>query len=91
MIRIERNSFAISRLFEDDRIYTKYINILLKRIRKLEKTFEDAARMVPPCTWKTDLSIGKYAILSEGISVSNSVSFLIRGPTLASRVNPHDR
>ncbi len=47
MIRIDRNSFAISRLFEDDRIYTKYINILLNRIRKLEKTFEDAARMAP--------------------------------------------
>ena len=48
MIRIDRNSFAISRLFEDDRIYTKYINILLKRIRKLAKSFDDAARMAPP-------------------------------------------
>jgi len=44
MIRIERNSFAISRLFEDDRIFSKYINQLLKRIRKLEKTFQDAMR-----------------------------------------------
>jgi len=48
MIRIERNSFAISRLFEDDRIFSKYINQLLRRVRKLEKTFQDARRMAPP-------------------------------------------
>lgn len=42
MIRIERNSYAMVRLFEDDRIYSKHINKLVKRARELAEKFEAA-------------------------------------------------
>ncbi|MCK5228040.1 MAG: RNA polymerase sigma factor RpoD [Desulfobulbaceae bacterium] len=42
MIRIDRNSHTIFRLFDDDRIFTKYIKELVKKIKKLAKHYEEA-------------------------------------------------
>ncbi len=42
MVRIERNGFAISRLFEDDRFFTKHIRKIRKAAEKALKVFENA-------------------------------------------------
>lgn len=44
MIRIERNSYAMVRLFEDDRIYSKHVNKLVERARELAEKFETAGK-----------------------------------------------
>ena len=42
MVRIERNGFAISRLFEDQRFFTKHIRKIRKAAEKTLKVFENA-------------------------------------------------
>ncbi|MBU0673051.1 MAG: RNA polymerase sigma factor RpoD [Proteobacteria bacterium] len=42
IIRIERNENAVIRLFQDDRIHQKYIEDIVKKVRKLAKIMEEA-------------------------------------------------
>ena len=57
-IRIKRNSKAIAKLFEDDRISAKHLSGIIRRLRKL------AAKLEPPAQIKNDPA--KYPLFMQG-------------------------